>query len=127
MEYYKSNGRIVYKSADRYVIYLQLSRYSITNMHRKNVINRHYAKFRTDEAKVIKIEDKINKTCITSIKSDHDKNFIYTVNDVIKIKDYDYDCNKVCGTGIHFFLTYKAAFHHNIIYKIHDYTGKYKA
>ena len=46
---------------------------------------------------------------LTSIHSDIDLNFIYTVGETIKVDDFDDDVYKICCTGIHFFINREEA------------------
>ena len=61
-------------------------------------------KCRCDKAKVldiinIKTDEKINK-----VRSDFDKDFIYTVGEIVKVYDFDEDRWNEDSTGIHFFM-----------------------
>lgn len=66
-------------------------------------------KCRCNKAKVIYIENIEENKRFTSAVSSQDKNFIYTVNEMIEVKNYDKNrWNEYCPS-IHFFLTKKEA------------------
>jgi len=56
-------------------------------------------KCRCSEALVLEIEDGLKE-----IVSDHDKNFIYKVGEIVKADDFNPDRWVECGKGIHFFM-----------------------
>ena len=62
------------------------------------------SKCRCDKAKVLDIEDIKTGEQITSVSSEYDKNFIYTVGEIVKVDNFDEDRWNECGTGIHFFV-----------------------
>ncbi len=104
-------NRIVYKSAglnDEYLIKMRISD-TKTNMKRK-VINKRYAKFRTNKAFVLSIVDKMTGEEKNTVSSAYDNNFKYTKNKWIHSEDYDESIDQVCTTGIHFFLDKERAF-----------------
>ncbi len=117
----QNRGFIAYKSAGDYIITLGIPNTAKTNMNRNSVVDKNYAKFRTNCADVLKIELK-NPICefkdqtIDSIRSDHDKNFIYKLNTQIKCK-FDEDINEICTTGIHFYLSRESAYFHHYYIK----------
>ncbi len=76
-----------------------------TNLDRRNVLNYERAKYRTNKAYVVKIEDEKGNKYNHAISAFYVKNpLIYQLNDWIE-DDYDENIEKVCTTGIHFFLT----------------------
>jgi antitoxin component YwqK of YwqJK toxin-antitoxin module len=89
----------------RVVITLEIPEDALTNMERSTIRVKDTAKYRTNKAIVVKIEDqKGNK--YTSAKSfvHKDKSLTYTLGETLIIEDYDSDIEKVCSSGIHFFL-----------------------
>ncbi len=108
---------IGYKSGGEYIITLEIPNESPNNLKRSNVVDKNYAKFRCQKAKVLSICHKQLFTHIESSISNYDPNFVYTVGEWIEIPLDEYDTNieKVCKSGIHFYTTYEAAYHHNII------------
>lgn len=101
---------IGYKAAivrtTRVVITLEIPEDAITNVDRKSVAVKESAKYRTNKAKVIKIEDENAKEYTEAITGFYNyKSLTYKLNEIIEISDYDTDLEKVCSSGIHFFLT----------------------
>ncbi len=123
-EYVEKNlGFIAYKSAGNYIITLGIPHSAKTNMARSDIVDKNYAKFRTNCVDVLKIQLKTSSidqnepneklTCLESVESDYDKNFIYKINTHI-ICNYDDNIEEVCTSGIHFYTTFEAAFFHTI-------------
>ena len=81
------------------------------NENRKDIADVRFAKMRCSKARVIQIYD----MRIRSIKYDkafgiYDKTFRYEINKVVEpVNGFDEDLNKVCGSGIHYFLTEEPA------------------
>ncbi|AYV77663.1 MAG: pentapeptide repeat-containing protein [Dasosvirus sp.] len=115
---------IVFKSAGDCVIELKLLDDSLTNLKRKNVVDRDHAKFRCDKAYVVSITNKITKEKKDKIVSDFTDNFEYMVDSVVTVDDFDDDLEKICTHGIHFYTKYETAFFHNLKYD--NYAGEYK-
>ena len=61
-------------------------------------------KCRCSKAKVLEIEGGLK-----SIASDRDSKFIYTVGEIVEVKDFDEDRWNECSTGIHFFINKEVA------------------
>jgi len=113
-----------YKACKNSIVVLELLENSITNEKRKDVINPSFAKFRTNKVKVIKIIDVLTGDELDSDRSIYDPNFIYKVGEIIQT-EINSDINTVCGEGIHYFKTYKAAlswYYHNNINQIKNGT-----
>ena len=66
-------------------------------------------KCRCSKAKVLSIIDLANGTSINSVKSEYDNNFIYTVGEIVEVKDFNTDRWVECTSGIHFFITKEEA------------------
>lgn len=67
-------------------------------------------KCRCDQAEVLEIlkEDR-TKADVTSVPSNRDEDFVYTVGDIVQVSDFDEDRWNECSTGIHFFITFDEA------------------
>lgn len=68
-------------------------------------------KCRCDKALVLGIYDE-NKTLlsdVTSARSIHNKNFVYEVNKIVHVNNFDDNHWMECAPGIHFFLTFEEA------------------
>lgn len=109
-----SNQRTVYKSAGNYIVTLKLDSSCKTNENRKNIIDPMYAKYKCDKAYVDDIRHKNTNKQIDCIKSDYDRNFSYIRGEISTVENYDN--SKVCSNGIHYYLSYGAAF----CYKFND-------
>lgn len=67
-------------------------------------------KCRCSKAKVISITNLDGSNSeVTSISSERDKNFIYTVGEIVEVKDFDTNRFNDCAPGIHFFITRQEA------------------
>lgn len=63
-------------------------------------------KCRANKAKVLRIEYEDGTPAdFTSIHSNHDANFVYTIGETVEVKDFDENRWNECTTGIHFFLS----------------------
>ena len=115
VNHFKINFKMIgYKIASsegkRVLVTLEIPSDANTNLDRKNVKDKLYAKYRCDKAFVLCIEDeegKKYKSASTSIFSF--KKIKYVVGEEIFEKDYNKDVNVVCGEGIHFFLSKEVA------------------
>ena len=92
-----------FKKAGGYIVELQIPKDAL----RCSATSR---KCRCNKAKVISITN-IDGTeaKMTSIASNYDKKFIYTVGKTVKVKDFEPDRWKECSAGIHFFITRQEA------------------
>jgi len=61
-------------------------------------------KCRASKAKVLEIEDDLNK-----IASNYDPSFIYTVGEIVQVLNFDENRWSECSAGIHFFMSKKLA------------------
>ena len=90
----------------RVVITLDIPDDAITNVDRTSVVVKDTAKYRTNKAEVLKIEDEDGKEYTEAITGFyHLESLTYRLNELVEVSDYDMDLEKVCSTGIHFFLT----------------------
>lgn len=97
-----------------------------TNEGRKNVINKHYAKFRADKLKVIKI--------INIFDVNYEKDYIvtkykeypeieYKIGNIVESKTYDDNIDNIRSGGIHYYKTISAAYFFRRVPD--DYTGSW--
>ena len=67
-------------------------------------------KCRCSKAKVLGIENLDGTDSgLTEIKSNHNKDFIYRVGEIVEVEDFDEDRFNECSTGIHFFIARELA------------------
>ena len=67
-------------------------------------------KCRCSKAKVVSITNPDgSKAEETSARSEWDPNFIYSVGDIVEVKDFDTNRWNECAPGIHFFVTRQEA------------------
>lgn len=84
------------------------------NEGRSGIVDRKYAKFRCEQVLVLDIYHSETKEKFQSATTYYDKYFEYTLLSVAKPHNYDTNIDKVCGEGIHYYLSEEAAIHHNI-------------
>lgn len=87
-----------------------------TNQGRKDIVDAQYAKYRSDKAFVLKIEDEYGNYFVDAVprfyrttrEEDYDENgalkFVYRVGEVIECPKFDRDIEKVWVPGIHYFV-----------------------
>jgi antitoxin component YwqK of YwqJK toxin-antitoxin module len=105
---------IGYKAAKvgetRVLITLDIPEDAITNVDRKSVVVKDTAKYRTNKAKVVNIEDEDGKEYTEAVTGFYvGKSLTYKLNDLVEVTDYDMNLEEVCSSGIHFFLTKRVA------------------
>ena len=67
-------------------------------------------KCRCSKAEVLEIQNMDGtKAYRTSVCSNYDHNFIYTVGKIVEVDDFDEDRWQECSSGIHFFITRQEA------------------
>jgi antitoxin component YwqK of YwqJK toxin-antitoxin module len=120
-------GYKIAKSGDtRVLVTLEIPPDALTNLERASVAKKETAAYRTNKAKVLKIED-ANGTPFTTAKSyfcPYTKSkLIYNVGNVVEEPDYDRDIEKTHTDGIHFQLKKSVAKWYGISLK--QYTGVY--
>ena len=75
---------------------------------RRSSATRH--KCRCDKAYVMEIQNMDGtKATEDTVRSDHDKNFVYTVGATVEVPDFDDNMWSECAPGIHFFIDRRAA------------------
>ncbi len=92
----------------RVLITLEIPDDAITNMNRKDIVNKQTAKHRTNKAFVRQIIDKNGKVykCAQSINI---KKIIYKVGEMVNETTFNMNIDEVCTSGIHFFLDKECA------------------
>ena len=71
------------------------------------------SKCRCDKAKVLEIINLETNENIESITSDYDDEFIYRVNEIVKVDNFNEDRWYECAIGIHFFMNKENALNYN--------------
>lgn len=104
-------GYKVAKNNDtRVIMTLEIPDDAITNINRKDIVDASTAKYRTNKAKVLKIEDKDGKEYTSANSFIYNKKPLeYKLNETIVIDDYDINLEEVRSSGIHFFITKRVA------------------
>ncbi len=94
------------KSGDTCVlITLEIPSDARTNLNRMNIAKKETAKYRTDKAKVLKIEDEAGKAYTSATTGFYiDKHLTYKVGEVMEEPTFNPVLEEVCTSGIHFFL-----------------------
>jgi antitoxin component YwqK of YwqJK toxin-antitoxin module len=105
---------IGYKAAivgeTRVLITLDIPDDAITNVARTSAVVKDTAKYRTNKAKVLKIEDDDGKEYTEAVTGFYEyKILTYKLNELVEVPEYDMDLEEVCSTGIHFFRTKRVA------------------
>ena len=83
-----------------------------TNMTRKNIIYKLFAKYRCNVAKVLSIIDENNISYTSATSAFYFEPIIYRVGETIKL-EFDENINIVSGKGIHFFIDKLMAINYN--------------
>ncbi|MBR2333998.1 MAG: hypothetical protein IKA59_01500 [Clostridia bacterium] len=94
---------IGYKKANGYIVELEI----LADARRCSATSR---KCRCDKAKVLSIQN-IDGTIagIKQVPSDYNKDFIYTVGEIVEEPNFDEDRWNECSKGIHFFINRQEA------------------
>jgi hypothetical protein len=105
---------LIYKSIGNGIATLEMDESTRNNMNRKGIDNADFAQYRCEKAKVLEIEDKDDPSIkYDYIYSDYIPLFKYEVGKEVIAEKYDEDGSKHSTTGIHFYKTKEAAWHHN--------------
>jgi hypothetical protein len=109
-------GYKVAKSGDtRVIITLEIPPDALTNMERKSVAIRETAKYRTNMAMVLMIDDSVGNKYNTSTSCGYIfKSLIYNVGEMIVDPYYNTNIKDVCAEGIHYFLSRHVAELYNV-------------
>ena len=98
-----SGSFIGYKKARDYIVKLEI----LEDARRCSATGR---KCRCDKARVLSITNLDGTdTDISSVSSNRDESFVYTVGEVIEVPDFDTDRWNECTAGIHFFINRQEA------------------
>jgi len=112
------NMHIGYKKCqDNRIVVLEIV--GENNEDRKDIFDKSFAKMRCAEAKVLTIVDMHdpNKT-FESATGIYDISFVYRVNEIVKpTSDYCEQKDKVCRSGIHYFLSIKPVLQWKLVHK----------
>ena len=88
-----------YKICGKYIVELEIP----ADAKRSSATTR---KCRASAAKVISITNLDGtESALTSVPSNHDGNFIYTIGETVRVDDFDDNRWNECSSGIHFFIT----------------------
>jgi Family of unknown function (DUF5758) len=98
---------IRYKAGKNSIITLEPK--GITNEAEQKYVNSSHAKYRTDKALVIDIQNFRTGKTMDSDASLYDRKFVYKKGELIEIDNYNTDLNETCTTGIHYFKNKKSA------------------
>ena len=100
----------------RVIITLDIPHDACTNMNRTNIINKDTAKYRTNKATVLYIEDENGNMYETATSCIYtDKQLTYKVGETVVVEDYDTNVEKVCSSGIHYFLNKRPTEQYNLV------------
>lgn len=86
------------------ILTLQIPNDAIHNIHRNNIVNVQYAKYRANKVIVLDITDIKTNIKYNEAYSCFNPFFKYVLNQISIEYNYDIDSNKTCSSGIHFFL-----------------------
>jgi len=109
MNVYKSG---ITDTGTRVIITLFIPINAKTNLDRLHVVDPTYAKYRSNTARVLSIEDDYGNSHTSAHTAFHNKKIQYNLNEYIK-SEYDTNINIVCGKGIHFFIDRRMAYNYN--------------
>jgi hypothetical protein len=89
----------------------------ICNESRKSVINKDMAKFRCNGLNVVLIYDLVLQETMSQIL--HKTNYwcfltYYKTGEIVKPNRFNDDLDEICSSGIHYFLTLKAAMSYDV-------------
>jgi hypothetical protein len=103
-------GYKIAKNGDkRVVITLEIPSDALTNMNRSSVLVKETAIYRTNKAKVLKIEDTDGNCYTTATSFNYYKSLEYKVGEVMEEPTYNIDPEEVYAEGIHFVLSRRVA------------------
>ena len=95
----ESGAFIGYKKASRRIVKLEICEDAL----RSSGTTR---KCRCSKAKVLEIQNYDGtRSDLTSVASNYDHSFIYTVGEIVEVKNFDTNRWEECAPGIHFFIT----------------------
>src|SRR3972149_2304566 len=94
------------------VVTLEIDPKGPNNMERSGVDDSDHAKYRCQSAEVVAIEHVLTGETAEMATSGHDGQFCYRVGEMVEEPEYSANIEKVCGEGIHFFMTKEPAVFH---------------
>jgi hypothetical protein len=112
---YYENPLYVYKICfDRYIVIMKKLPDTLTNEHRKNVVDPRYAKFRANKLEVCVIFDVNDPSQTLEHITNHYNDILtkYEVNNVVTPYEFEIDPEFVCAGGIHYFNDMCRAFYY---------------
>lgn len=127
-EHVPSNPNIVYKSCGNYIVVLKKLENTITNENRCGIVDSNHAKFRANTLMTILIINKMNGQLVTKITNScySKKIFLYELNKIAIVNDYDMHSNIICAPGIHYFKSIESAYFYDFKNIETHYTGTIK-
>jgi len=97
--------KIAQNDYKRVLVTLEIPNDARTNIDRDYIVNKEYASYRCDRAKVIDIEDiSGNKYTMAKTAFYKNKSLTYKLGETIIEANYDNNINEIYTGGIHFFL-----------------------
>jgi hypothetical protein len=126
-DFFQTNSSTIrYTRLGHALLELDLVNTSITNESR-NVYDRRYAKFRTSEARVLRILNLLSakwisfyyhetvimykENCYWKPRKVHT---LYQVNEIVRAHQFDGHLEQVCTSGIHYFISLEAAYYYEV-------------
>lgn len=104
----ESGSFIGYKSAGGYIVKLRI----LEDAKRSSATAR---KCRCDKAEVVAIENVDGTVAsVDSVKSNHDRSFIYRIGEIVSVDNFDDNRWNECAPGIHFFITRDEALRYSV-------------
>ena len=114
---YINDSNYVFKSTPSEIIVLGKLKNTMTNEKRSDIYCEKKAKYRGDTFYVVSIFDKCSPhTKKTTTETYFKKIFIYTVDQVVSVPDFDTDVENISSNGIHYFKCIEAAFFYELLY-----------
>jgi antitoxin component YwqK of YwqJK toxin-antitoxin module len=115
---YINDNKHVYKTCGSYIVVLEKLPETFTNENRSNVSqigdNKLYAKYRANKLMVKQIINKYDLTkCEKVMSSGYEIAAEYEIDKIVYPDNFDINLEKVCSSGIHYFLNLKRAFYYN--------------
>ena len=93
----------------RAIITLEIPDDAITNMTRRDIVNAETAHYRTNKAKVLKIQDENGNEYNHAVSFNYGMLHEYLVDKPIEAIKYDMNMENVCRISMNFFLTRRCA------------------
>ena len=117
------DSNYVYKRCkDNIIVILEKLNDTYTNEIKK-VNNSKFAKYRANKLKVLCIFNMYDLTHKLMAWSTYDYNFVYKIGEIVEIKNYDYELESMCTSGIHYFTSIDGAYYYGS--NPNNYTGEW--